>query len=514
MAFSISVAGPTEPAGARPRWRRVWRAAALATLMALAGCAGDLLQRGGGPPNVVDPNPIALQPSDVSLAQERQIGKRAHPYLVAAYGGEYNQPRVTRMIQAIIDRLQAQTESADLQYRVTILNSPVINAFALPGGYIYVTRGLLALATTEDELANVLAHEMAHVLARHAIARERATRTTLAASRNLANLVGNRAASEAVLTNAKGYLARFSRQQEYEADTIGLKIAAKAGFSPLASAEILSSMASQSELNARRFFSDDDPNQADFLSGHPAPPDRIAAIISQAREFNVKDTEARQSDRRAYIQAIDGMLYGDDPGEGYVRGREFLHPGLRLTFTVPPGFRIDNRRDAVNAVSRDGGLIRFDGESIDENSTLQDYLASVWSSDIAVVDEQVLDINGKPAITARASTKGWDFRLVAVRWSPTRIFRMLYATKSLTPGRDAAFLASAQTIRQLSVDEARDAKPLRIEAYRVRPGDTVHMLAKGLPEEDAPDDEFRVLNGLPAGGAVDPGMWVKLVREE
>ncbi len=513
MPCEISHSGQPERRRLRAGTGAVRRLAAVFVVLALAGCGGGLLQRAGGPPNVVDQNPIAPRKADISLAQERQIGQRAHPFLVSAYGGEYKNGRVARMTRAIVNRLEAQTQKSDLQYQVTILNSPVVNAFALPGGYIYVTRGLLALASTEDELANVIAHEMAHVLARHAIERERATRSTLAQSRSLGALVGNRAASEAVLRNAKGYLAKFSRQQEYEADTIGLRLAAQAGYSPLASAAILSTMAKQSELNARRFFAEGDPAQVDFLSGHPAPPDRIAAIISQARNYSVKDTGTLEADRVAYIQAIDGTLYGDDPSEGFVRGRQFLHPGLRLTFTVPPGFRIDNRRDAVNAVSRDGGLIRFDGETIDAGSTLDDYLLRVWSNDVSISEQNRLEINGLPAITARARSRGWDFRLVAVRWSDTRIFRMLYATKALTPAKDRAFLGAAQTIRQLSVNEARAARPLKIVAHKVRPGETVRSLSAGLPQEDSPLDRFRVLNGLSEGQEVRPGMWVKLVRE-
>lgn len=513
MNHVMHFAGLSSRGSACPGRRLRGLAVGFVFALVLAGCAGGVLQRGGGPPNVVADNPVGLRPSDVSIAQERRIGQRAHPYLVAAYGGAYRNAQLSRMIEAIVDRLEAQTEKSDLEYRVTILNSPAVNAFALPGGYIYVTRGLIALASTEDELANVLAHEMAHVLARHAIERERATRSTLAASRNLATIVGGGTASEAVLRDAKGYLAKFSRQQEYEADTIGLRIAAQAGYNPLASAAILSSMAARSELNARRFFVDAGTNQADFLSGHPAPPDRIAAIISQARTYNVKDTTAEDLDRQAYIQAIDGMLFGDDPSEGFVRGRRFVHPGLRLTFTVPPGFRIDNRRDAVNAISSDGGLIRFDGESIDSGSSLDDYLASAWSSNVTVSGPRPMEINGLPAISARASTRGWNFRLVAVRWSSTRIFRMLYATKTLTDAKDAAFLEAAGTIRKLSPSEARATRPLRVVAHRVRPGETSAGLARGLPQDDAPTERFRVLNGLAPGQRLVPGMWVKRVGE-
>lgn len=480
----------------------------------LVGCSGGILQRGGQPPNVVDQNTIALRDSDVSVAQERRIGQRSHPYLVAAYGGEYENARIARMVKAIVDRLEAKTDGGGTKYKVTILNSPVVNAFALPGGYLYLTRGLIALASTEDELANVLAHEMAHVLARHAIARERATRSTLAASRNLATIVGNRAASEAVLEDARGYLAQFSRQQEYEADTIGLRIAKQAGYSPIASAAILSAMAELSSIEAKRFFSENDPNQVDFLSGHPAPPDRIAAIVSQSSSSSVLSAEALSERRKSYIQSIDGILYGDDPSEGFVRGRQFLHPGLRLTFSVPPGFRIDNRRDAVNAISRDGGLIRFDGESISPNSTLSDYLADVWSGNVDIVEQKTLEINSLPAITARASTGGWSFRLVAVRWSKARVFRMLYATKKLTAANDRAFLSAAQTIRRLSKKEADAAKPLRLDVYKVRAGDSLRSLAAGFPLEDSPIERFRILNGLQPGEALKPGRWVKVVREK
>ncbi|MEM6615151.1 MAG: M48 family metalloprotease [Pseudomonadota bacterium] len=487
--------------------------AVLFCALTLAGCASGVLQRGGQPPNVVESGAITARDSTVSVAQERAIGRRAHPFLVSAYGGEYRDSRVSGLIQSIVNRLESQTDAPGFRYRVTILNSPSVNAFALPGGYIYVTRGLLAIANTEAELAAVLAHEMAHVLARHAIERERATRLTLAQSRTLAGLVRSAEASEAVLANAQGYLARFSRQQEFEADGIGLKLAASADYDPMASVAVISSMAAQNAIQAERFFAGSASDQADFLSSHPAPPDRIAAIIRESQGLAAEEGEfARGADRESYIRAIDGLLYDDDAREGFVRGRTFVHPGLRITFTAPSGYRIDNQPEAVNAVSRNGNLIRFDGETISAGDSLDDYLNQVWSDGVRVSDRRMFEIDGMPAITARASARGWDFRLVAVRWSRERVFRMLFATRNYSVSADNAFLESAQTMRRLSADEAAQIRPLRVRAYQTRAGDTIAALARTLPFDDKQQQRFRVLNGLGDNARLSPGTWVKIVR--
>jgi predicted Zn-dependent protease len=479
-------------------------AAALA-LLVLAGCGNDFLQRGGGPPALVPSGEIGPL---ISVDQERALGARAHPYLVQAYGGVYEDRRITSYVEGIVSRLEAAGGRSNFNYQVTVLNSPVINAFALPGGYLYVTRGLVALANTEAELATVLAHEMAHVIARHAVKRAEEARTTLAQGRTLATLSRNGAASEAVLRDARGYLASFSRGQEFEADEIGLKIAAGAGYDPGASVQMLNAMTQVSELRAKRFFADETGRGVDFLSDHPTPPERVTAIHAIAAGLKLQENAAARS-RAHYLRAIDGIVYGDDSSEGFVRATRFTHPGLRVTFTVPPEYRLDNGRNAVSALARDGSLIRFDGESIAPGQGLASYLKSVWSDGIDISDMRPLVINGMEALTARASAREWQFRLVVIRWSPTQVFRFLLATKDLTEAKDQAFLAAAQTVRRLSESELAGEGPDRVRVHQVRPGESEASLAASLPFEDNQIARFRVLNGLADAPAA--GEWVKVV---
>ncbi len=480
----------------------------IATAIVLAGCANGLLRGGGVPPSVVHGGDGFF----VSEAQERAIGRRAHPQLVSAYGGVYNNPQVDAMVERIVERL-SQASDRNRRYKVTILNAPRVNAFALPGGYLYVTRGMVALANTESELAAVLAHEMAHVIARHAIRRQQEIEATIAATAAVAAPNTDQTIRAATVDSARSYIARFSQQQELEADTIGLKIAANAGYDPLSAAVILSAMSKKSSLRAKRFFAEFDPNASEFLSTHPAPPERLAAILSESRALGYASPVNDPVARATYIQSISGMLYSDDKVEGFVRGRRYIHPGLALTFTVPPGYRIDNRPDAVNAIAADGSVMRFDGEPIEPNGTLRGYLEAVWSDGVNVTDIQDLTINGMRALSARASSSGWEFRLFVFRWSQDRVFRMLFATRSINNLKDAAFLEAAQTVRRLAGDELARAKPLRLSAHQVRPGDTIQSLARTLPEEDNKEERFRVLNGLGDGQPLRPNMWVKVVSD-
>ncbi len=261
------------------------------------------------------------------------------------------------LISKAVDKLVAASERPDLSYKVTILNSSAINAFALPTGQLYITRGLIALANDTSELSSVLSHEMAHVIARHAAIREDQARQAAVVSRVVTDIGADPELSALALARSKLTLASFSRAQEFEADGIGVGIAARAGFDPFGAVRFLTSMERNAALRAAR--SGADPRSLDFLSSHPATPERVQNAQANARQFS--SPGAGERDRELYLDALDDMIYGEDPSEGFVRGRRFIHPKLGFTFTAPEGFSLDNTAQAVIGV-RDGGTqaMRFD----------------------------------------------------------------------------------------------------------------------------------------------------------
>src|SRR5215475_11659103 len=278
------------------------------------------------------PTPLPIPQPERDSATQRE-----HARILASYGGDYSNARLHAMVEKTVDRLVAASERPDLKYQVTILNSPAINAFALPNGRLYITRGLIALANDKAELASVLSHEMGHVIARHAAIREEQARQVAIINHVVNDVLTDPQVGALALAKSKLTLAAFSRAQEFEADGIGVGISARAGFDPYGASRFLTAMERNAALKAAR--NPADSRTQDFLSSHPATPDRVQNAQANARQFSAP--EGGERDHEAYLAALDGMIYGEDPSEGFVRGRRFLHPKLGFTFTAPDSFTLD-----------------------------------------------------------------------------------------------------------------------------------------------------------------------------
>ena len=284
------------------------------------------------------------------------------------------------MLEQTVDKLVAASERPDLKYKVTILNSPAINAFALPNGQLYVTRGLIALANDNSELASVLAHEMAHVIARHAAIREDQARQAALVNRVATDVLSDPQLGALALAKSKIALASFSRAQEFEADGIGVGISARAGFDPYGAERFLTSMGTNAicarsapaSIRARR-------TSCRRIRRRPSA---STTRVANARQYTAPGRR-RSATSNEYLGMLDGLVYGEDPSEGFVRGRRFLHPKLGFTFTAPDGFTLDNTAQAVFGVKDNGAqALRLDVVRVPAEQTLPEYLNSGWIENI------------------------------------------------------------------------------------------------------------------------------------
>lgn len=474
--------------------------------LSLAGCQSFIGGNGG----------LALSPSaspqivaEVQKSDPRaRIGAREHPRILAAYGGEYQDARTERLVARIVGALTAVSENPQQSYRITVLDSPSVNAFALPGGYLYVTRGLLALANDASEVAAVLAHEMGHVTANHGIERQRYEEAAGISQRVATEVLSNDIEGKQTLARNKLRLAAFSRRQELQADEIGVRMLAEAGYDPMAQARFLESMASYS-----RFLSLDPRTDQtlDFLSSHPSTPQRIALARQHARRA-AETVGAGDRGRALFLNGIDGLLFGDRPDEGFVRERTFLHPMLGIRFEVPPGFQIDNTAQAVLATGGDELAIRVDGVEAGGNASLTDYIASGWVSGLLPETIRSTSVNGLDAATARARADRWDFDITVVRVGG-QIYRILTAA----PLGSDALTSTADTLRtsfrRLTSAEAASLKPLRIRVVEVGRNDSLATLAARMQGTQQKAALFRLINALPDGVEPQPGDRVKLITE-
>jgi predicted Zn-dependent protease len=491
---------------------RTWRAAALALALALA--AAPLMA-----PPALGQGPFT---PFMTPAEEVEVGRREHPKVLAEFGGVYDDGELGAELGGYVamigGSLVANSELPRFPFTFTILNSPAVNAFALPGGYVYVTRGLMALANSEAELAGVLAHEIGHVTARHPAQRySRGAIADLGATL-LGILTDNPEINQIAQMGGSLYLMRFSREEEYESDLLGVGYLSRTGYNPRAQARFLESLGAEHGL-AQKLTGEQGGGllDLDFFSTHPRTASRVARAIEAAGATGApRDAPLR---RYEYLAAIDGLLYGDDPAVGVVREQVFAHPGLGFTFTAPPGFRIANGAQAVVAQGPGGAVIRFDGDERPGAGSMARYLTQVWRPELELAGVEALTINGMEAATAARRVNGprgeLDLRLVAIRFSERQIYRFQFATPpELTARLAEELMRTTFSFRRLDRAEATAFKPMRIRMVRVKAGDTPRALAERMAFRDLRLERFQVLNALQPGRSLREGMLLKIVVEE
>jgi predicted Zn-dependent protease len=472
----------------------------LCSALSLAGC-GDISRFQTASPA----NPPTAKPT--RTVAQTPAAEREHERILSSYGGAYDDPRLEALITKTVDRLVAASDRPDLAYKVTILNSGAVNAFALPTGQLYVTRGLVALASDTSELSSVLSHEMAHVLAKHASIREDQARQAAIVTRVVTDMGNDPDLTALALAKSKLTMASFSRAQEFEADGIGVGISARAHFDPYGASRFLTAMERNAAMKAGKASLD--PRSQDFLSSHPATPERVQNAQANARQYT--SPQGGEQDREAYLSAIDNIVYGEDPSEGFVRGRRFLHPKLGFTFQAPEAFTMDNTAQAVIGV-RDGGsqAMRFDVVRVPAEQTLAEYLNSGWMENVDKATTEDITVNGFPAATALARGDQWQFRVYALRFG-SDVYRFIFAAKQKTTESERNARETVASFRRLTLEEIQAARPLRIKVITVQPGDTVESLSHRMMGVDRPAERFRVLNGLEAHGQVKVRDRVKIV---
>lgn len=467
----------------------------------LAGCFTDPLTV---PP--VEPRRVQL-PGNAPQLPPGSALEREHKRLIASFGGEYRNPKVQAQLNAIGDRLRLVSDRPSEHFKVIVLNSPSVNAFALPNGYVYLTRGLLALANDTAEIASVIAHEIAHVTGRHALARAELQSRTQLVSRVMSEVLENPGAGQFMRDESRIALASFSRQQEIDADEAGVRAIAKAGFEAHGATRFLIALDRSSRM---RQAIDGEGEKSDILSTHPATPERIANAVAVARQYGAPGVG--EADRGKWLQALEGTVYGDDPAQGLVRGRTFIHPRLKFAIEAPEGFTLENSPQAVLGVTSGAKeAMRLDSSKLTAVKPLSALLAENPIEGIKITEIEPLTLPGFDAETGIARGPDWSFRVILIR-SGDQVFRIIFAAQNYTPAHDQRFRAAAQSFRKLSDDEAKAIVPRRVQLVTARTGDRPEdLVARHMSGEAQALERFYVINGLGPGDMLNPGTGYKVI---
>lgn len=451
--------------------------------------------------------------------QEKQAGAKQHPQLLNEFGGAYAGPQA-KYAETVGRRIAVQSGLSNAQgdFTVTLLNSPVNNAFAIPGGYVYVTRQLMALMNDEAELAGVLGHEIGHVAAQHGQRRQQAAQRNAIGGTLLQVLTGallgdsslGGLLQKGIGTGSQLLTLKFSRSQEYEADDLGIRYLASGGYDPRALSTMLASLAAQSSLDAR--VAGSSRSVPEWASTHPDPASRVGRAARNAASSGSASTVRN---RDAFLNALNGVLYGDDPRQGVIEGNRFRHPDLRLSFAVPSGFGMENGADAVT-VAGSGGQAQFGAAPY--SGDLPAYIDSVFAKlggggNVSPGEVRRTTVNGLPAAwrTIRANTQSAqvDATVFAYDFGGGKAYHFLLLTAA---GQGTGpFSAMVQSMQRLSAQDAAAIKPRRVSVVTVKAGDTVQSLARRMAYGDYQLDRFLTINALTAQSTLRPGQRVKII---
>lgn len=451
--------------------------------------------------------------------QDKEQGAKAHPELVAEFGGAY-QGAPADYVERVGRRIAVQSSLSNAQsdFTITLLNSPINNAFAVPGGYVYITRQLMALCNDEAEMAGVLGHEVGHVAAQHSQRRQQAASRNAIGGALLQILTGAVLGDSAlggllqqgIGTGSQLLTLRFSRSQEYEADDLGIRYLASAGYDPKALSSMLASLAAQSALDAR--VAGQERTVPEWASTHPDPASRVNRALAGAQQTRATGT---LRNRDSFLNALNGITYDDDPKQGIIKGSRFIHPGLRLGFTAPGGYTMMNGTRAVT-ITGSGGQAQFGGAAY--SGDLNQYLTSIFrslSQNSTLPAEAIrrTTVNGIPAAyaTLRANSQSGqvDVTVMAYEMSGNSAYHFIMLTpvgKGFGP-----FAPMVQSFRRINAQEAAEVKPRKVAVVTVKAGDTVASLSSRMAYDDYRQERFMTLNALTASSTLKAGDRVKIV---
>lgn len=455
--------------------------------------------------------------SDFVMMSERQeldLGARYNQEILKQ-NPRYDDARLQAYIQRVGERVARSSHRNQLKYVFTLVDSPDVNAFALPGGYIYIHRGLLAYLNSEAELAAVLGHEVGHVTARHSVRQQSqsmawgllgqaaAVGTGIGAVGDVANVMGN------------AFVRGYGRDMELEADGLGAQYLARAGYDPQAMIEVVKVLKNQEvfardQAAKRGEAAPESGGYHGLFDTHPDNDRRLQEVIGPARALVGGQQEVG---RDAFLQMLDGLVFGNSASSGIRRGQQFYHGPLDFTLSYPEGWQLVNRPDVLIGHSADEqAFIAMTLEVADKALTPAEYLRKRAGNQHLVAGE-ALRLGSLQGYTA--VLQGQSARRVAVIYRDDGAYLFVAGLKGRASleTEDERFLSVIRSFRALKAEERKLAEPVRLHTTRVKSGQSIATLAQESPLQDGAEGQLRLLNNLYPNGEPKAGEWLKILHE-
>jgi predicted Zn-dependent protease len=488
--------------------------------------AASLLAAACGTTQVRNPVTGKTERTVMDEATEVAEGRKAHEAVLAEYGGALNNPKLAAYVNEVGQRLAKQSHRANLQWTFTVLDSPDVNAFALPGGYVYVTRGIMAYMDSEADLAGVIGHEIGHVTARHGA--QRATRqqragagvmaaTVLGVLLEAAGVGGAAQAANQVSTGiAAGNIASYSREQELQADRLGAEYLSRTGYNPKNMVDVIGVLRDQERFAAdsARAAGKKVPEGGNWLASHPSNDQRLAEITKIAENYK---GQYGDDFRTRYLQAIEGITYGDGREQGVVRGQTFFHEPLGLVLTAPAGWSFDNNPDELYVINPAGdAAVVMKLVPPNAGKTHDEILRNGFKATQGRVERNPVGGFESTYFVGQRQVQNnpaQPLEVTLVNGPGNRTYAFLHA------GRDAATLQrnraplreTTASFRAFAAADRAAARPWTVRTASMPAGGFAE-LARRSPLGAQAERQLRLINGVYTGGTIAPGRAVKIVE--
>jgi predicted Zn-dependent protease len=460
-------------------------------------------------------------PKETKATRESEAVRQRQQQYLQQFGGRYDDERLQQYVNEVGQRVAAKSDRPDIKYTFTVLDDDQINAFADPAGYIYVHRGLLAHLSSEAELAATLGHEIGHVTAKHSARRQAGAMASAIGSTLVGVLTGNAGLMSAADMAGGAMVMGYSREQESEADELGMKFVGRAGYEPTAMIGTLQVLweNDQYQLQKAREERRDVGGRGGLFASHPDTDKRLREASALAPKYKISGTDARPANSDEYLKRIDGLVVGTSGGQGVVRGSRFYHAGLGITLAFPSDWTIDNQPSKLMAYGPgEDRLVEVSAQPIPPNTTAKAFLARLMQGQASTTAEP-LEFNGLTGYRAniRNARMPWGNNgpvAVAVVYSNGLAFVFVGATRIASQFNtfEPMFVSSLKTFRRLRDNEYAAAEPQRIRLVKAGPDTRIAQLAQNAPNPKFAAERLRLLNGLYPDKEPAPGQILKVVE--